>query len=103
MVSRPFPGHCSPSDPSSTRDLPAANAASVAVMASRPHAVVDISRYVPLRAYWGRRWCLSDLDSRFRGFGLVLPWLVQRRCEGVCLRGVLLSGVHVSYRRLCRC
>eukprot|EP00965_Chrysotila_dentata_P163120 5387301-Pleurochrysis_carterae.AAC.1 len=38
----PVPGHCSPSDPSSTCDLPAANAASVAMMASRAHAVVEM-------------------------------------------------------------
>eukprot|EP00965_Chrysotila_dentata_P158523 5236058-Pleurochrysis_carterae.AAC.1 len=42
MVSRPIPGHCSPSDPSSMCDLPAANGASVAVRASRAHAVVDM-------------------------------------------------------------
>eukprot|EP00965_Chrysotila_dentata_P058587 1943803-Pleurochrysis_carterae.AAC.1 len=43
MVSIPVPGHCSPLNPSSMWDLPAANAASVAVMASRAHAIVDMS------------------------------------------------------------
>eukprot|EP00965_Chrysotila_dentata_P101719 3358512-Pleurochrysis_carterae.AAC.1 len=71
MVSRPILGHCSPSDPSSMFDLPAANAVSVAVMANRAHAVVDMFFCARIGAGVGASVILTvvsgDLDWCCRG------------------------------------